>query len=158
MSAFMVSKEHIDAIMAVIGHGPSDKAPTYLEWKDRMEWANILPKFDTAQAINDLGDLLIRENLSSIHARYPDTIDNPDRTPGPIAQYWFTPYQFKAPPRVPTVVEAFKLLDCYEYQSCEHEEWPNSRACEVCRKLRAALIPALSGYDAAPWEWDTTTV
>ncbi len=103
--------------------------------------------------MNELGDMLVKENLSSIHSRYPDTLTDPAGTPGPIKQYWLQPYEFRTPKRKMSVVEALKALDCYEYQSCEHEEWEKSEARQFCDTLRHSLIGCLDGYNQAPWEW-----
>lgn len=153
MSAFMVSKSHIDALVHAAYFGPRDLRglPQSGRW--------CKPQFEGChnwgfERMNDVGDMLVMENLSSIHARYPDTLADPEGTPGPIAQYWQQLYEHETPPRKMGVVEALKALDCYEYQSCEHPEWDKSEAFEFCRSMRHSLIGCLPGYDAAPWEWD----
>jgi hypothetical protein len=156
MSAFMVSKEHIDAIIAVIAEGPALSETTVQEWKSSIQYAKILPT-NSENPLNDLGSLLVRENLSSIHYRYPDTVRNPENTPGPEERYWEKEYVYQRPARVPNVIEAFKINECYEYQACEHPGWKTSEAKKICDKLRAVLILALPGYNAAPWEWDEFT-
>ena len=45
-----------------------------------------------------------------------------------------------------------KALACYEYQACEHAEWPTSEAYQFCEALRRRAIPRAPGYDAAEWE------
>lgn len=155
MSAWMVDKVHIDLLVDVALRGPRDARG----WM-RPSWDGRTLSFDQADA---LGDALVRENLSSIHARYPDTETKPENTPGSIEQYWLTPYTF-APP-LPgdqryrmTVVEALKSVACYEYQSCEHHEWEGSQVAEFCDQLRGSLIAVLPGWDAAPWGWDAEAV
>lgn len=156
MSAFMVSKSHIDALVAIIDEGPAKSGITIQEWKNSIDYAKILPE-NSVNPLNDLGDMLVRENLSSIHCRYPDSARNPENTPGPVELYWAKEYVYQRPARVPNVVEAFKVIDCYDYQSCEHPAWETSEAKKICDKLRTMLIPALPGYDAAPWGWDEVT-
>jgi hypothetical protein len=153
MSAFMVSKSHIDALVHAAYFGPRGVRglPQSGHW--------CKPQFKGChnwgfEQMNDVGEMLIRENLSCIHARYPDTLTDPEGTPGPIAQYWLQPYEHETPTRKMGVVEALKALDCYEYQSCEHPEWDKSEAFEFCRSMRHSLIGCLPGYDDAPWEWD----
>jgi hypothetical protein len=153
MSAFMVSKPVIDALVCVVDEGPERLERTVQEWKDSIHYSGILPE-DFKTPLDDLGDMLVRENLSSIHYRYPDTISDPKNTPGPIEQYWAQSYIYQRPDRKPTAVEAYKLIDHYEYQACEHPEWETSSAKKVCTKLRELLISALPGYQAAPWGWD----
>jgi hypothetical protein len=149
MSAFMVSKNQIDAIIAVVACGPSHSEKDARRWEDSMKWADILPR--TEDPLGELGNVLIHENILSINARYPDTVGTPERLPGPCEPYWLVPYVFHSPARIPTVVEALKLIDCYEYQSCEHDGWKTSQAKRVCEKLRGNLITALPGYEAAKW-------
>lgn len=153
MSAFMVSKRHIDLLVRTAYWGPRDERDI------RPDHAWYRPPFKgfsnwQLEQCNDLGELLVKENLSSIHARYPDTIANPDATPGPIEQYWLEPYELGDwfGSRL-TPIEALKALDCYEYQSCEHPEWEQSEAHEFCQRFRHSLIGRLPGYDDAPWEW-----
>ena len=160
MSAFMVSKIHIDLLIRVALDGPRDNhkpggygqrrwyAPrlTYNEGELRYERANAA------------GEMLIKENLSSIHARYPDTIENPEGTPGPIDQYWLKEYVYERPARHLTAVEAFKAISCYEYQACEHPEWETSHAHRFCQEFRECLIGTLPGYEDAQWEYSEDTV
>jgi hypothetical protein len=153
MSAYMVSKIHIDALVHASYFGPRDMRGL----RQSGDWHK--PQFKGChnwgfEQMNDVGEMLVKENLSSIHACYPDTLSDPESTPGPIAQYWQRPYKHKTPTRKMGVVEALKALDCYEYQSCEHPEWEKSEAFEFCRAMRNSLIGCLPGYDAAPWEWD----
>jgi hypothetical protein len=149
MSVFMVSKEHIDAIIAVVAQGPAQSEQDRQQWEDSMKYG-ILP--DSSDPLGELGNTLIRENLASINARYPDTVNHPERVPGPCEPYWLVPYVFHSPKRIPTVVEAFKLIHSYQYQSCEHNGWETSQAKRTCEKLINLLIMALPGYKSAKWE------
>lgn len=154
MSAYMVSKQHINALVHAACFGPRDlqnvpfHARTWYRpsYKGFQQWG-----FDL---VNDIGEMLTKENLSSIHARYPDTETNPEATPGPVDLYWLQPYQYTPPSRPMNAIEALKALDCYEYQSCEHPEWERSEAKQLCDSMRHSLIGFLPGYEAAPWEWD----
>lgn len=148
MSAYIVSKKHITMMVETAMDGTKECAGP--NWK---LFALRLPPgvYDA----NSLGQCLIEENLKSIHARYPDTVTDPTNTPGPIKQYWHKPYKH---PNVVleklTAVVALKAIACYEYQSCEHDEWNTSEVKEFCDRLRHKLINALPGYDAAPWGID----
>ncbi len=156
MSAFMVSRHHIDLLIRVALEGPKDnhKPGGYGQrrwYAPRLSYSEGELKQERANAA---GALLIQENLNSIHARYPDTIENPKGTPGPIEQYWLTEYVYEWPERHLTAVEAFKAISCYEYQACEHEGWENSRARRFCIEFRECLIGTLPGYEQAEWEYD----
>jgi len=138
MSAYMVSRKHIDLLVAVAVAGPTgcrDWYPPSHKSKD------------------DIGEMLVKENLSSIHHRYPDTITNPDDTPGPCEQYWLHRYTFRRAIRL-TTIEALKAIDSYEYQACEHPEWETSEARKFCDALRRALVHVLPGWEQAPWGFD----
>lgn len=150
MSAFMVGKIHIDLLVDCAFKGPRDHRgpqgyPLYRPyWKGRLL---------TDISENDLGDAFIKENLSSIHYRYPDTFAKLENTPGPINNYWLQPYELTRPKHALTVVEAFKALNCYEYQACEHPEWEESDIAQFCKAFQGSLIKCLPGYHEAPWEW-----
>jgi len=158
MSAFMVSRAHIDAIVAVAVFGPSRCAAS--NW--RGPYFGNPSRRATYCIASEIGEMLVKENLSSIHHLYSDTATNPTTTPGPIEQYWLAPYVFPCaalkPRKLPDALQTLKLITCYEYQSCEHPEWHDSDARDFCESLRRALIRALPGYDAAPWEWNEQEV
>ncbi len=155
MSAFIVDKAHIDAIVAVALFGPSDSRSS--SWRGREPYMGQ-HKAEPGTA-NLVGQQLIDTNVLSIKARYPDCIDNPENTPGPCEQYWNDPYAFPvAEPHqytgLPTTAEALKIIACYEYQACEFPDWENSLSYHFCNSLRSRLvwcIPAVSEEDA--WEW-----
>ncbi len=153
MCAYMVSKVHIDLLMRVALEGPKDNhSPSGCRWSGpRVSYQENLVRRERADAA---GQMLVTTNLASIHARYPDTIDNPKGTPGPIDQYWLREYRYEAPRRHLTAVEAFKALACYEYQACEHDGWEASRANRFCNEFRECLIATLPGYSDASWSLD----
>jgi hypothetical protein len=152
----MVSKEHIDRLIATALHGPTDNATPsgygQHRWSAPRFGADHTELREGDGSASLLGDMLVRENLSSIHYRYPDTITSPDNTPGPIDQYWLTEYAFQVDAKPLTIAQAAKALACYKYQSCEHPGWPHSDAREFCNKLRDRLCGCLPGYDDAEWE------
>lgn len=141
MSAFMVSRRHIDALVTLLDlHKCSGLHP------------GQLPQDDPCLTLNDLmGRRLIGENRASINARYPDTIDHPDKEPG-SGDADPNEYLYKVPFPVPTLVQGLKLIASYEYQACEHEGWKESWACRSMSHLRATLVSKLPGYYDAPWE------
>ena len=50
-----------------------------------------------------------------------------------------------------SIAQVFKLLDCYEYQSCEDAGWPTSDAYSICQALRKAYCARVTGYTEAAW-------
>lgn len=163
MSAFIVDKSHIDALIAVGWLGPRERTISPGNGWHTLRWwsvANVrgLSPADLHLYRRELdhltedrtGAMLVAEVVASVRYRYPDSGDD---LPGPITHYWTEPYSYTQPRSVPTAVEALKLLSCYEYQACEHPEWETSEARQFCEALRHACIAVLPGYDAAPWEW-----
>ena len=125
MSAWLVSKKHIDVLVH----------------------ARSISKFwdvpENEMTDTELGKMLWRENMLSLEARYDDRIDD-DLLEG---------YSYSEPKQFP-IVNILKAIHCYEYQSCEHEGWKNSAAHNYCKLIHHALISYLPGYDDAPWGID----
>lgn len=133
MSAFVVTKQHIDAM--VTGGLPRPGETGWIRWSDPVDPArtHVLNR-DTADRA---GALLWQENRVSVNHRYHDG-DEIDVL-----------YAFQRHGQNPVVV--LKLIDCYEYQSCEHPGWKESQAKRLCDQLRKQVISKLPGYDEAPW-------
>jgi hypothetical protein len=97
-----------------------------------------------AQTINGedpsaLGQMLWEENHKSINARYTSRVEVCPR------------FTFKRPATSYGPLAVIKQIDCYEYQSCEHDGWKDSKARRFCRDLKSRLISNMPEYDAAPW-------
>jgi hypothetical protein len=162
MSAFMVSTDHIDAIVCVAINGPkggesrwegprwAEGDPRIVPWPEQI-WrevsvARTSNPFGSVGTItpDELGQMLCDENRRSLDYRYNE-INEP------------VEYSYRKPSRRPTIAEAFKLLDCFEYQACETPDFEDSEAYRFMQCLRGSLIGSLPGYNAAPWEWSATT-
>jgi len=92
-------------------------------------------------SFKETAQMLYKENCNSLAARYGD-----DYSPINI------PINY-----VPTVNNIFalaKLVDCYSYQSCEHDEWEKSKAYQMCESIKNNLLSNHPDYDAAPWGID----
>jgi hypothetical protein len=137
MSAFILDKDHIDYLVTAaidLGRGG-------LYWKGRMV---------TTDYANDFGAMLIAENINSIRYRYPDWDDLPDPSAYAYERFFIPGYSYKE--SVEHIAQVLKAISCYEYQTCEHPEWPESEAKRVCDRLRSAYIYRLPGYEEAEWE------
>lgn len=154
MSAFMVSRYHIDQMIAAgLGrvHDPERRARTDGLYSfangntHRLEWANA----------DEVGRMLWQENYASICARYPDCATGRG-LPGPagLTKEEINAYEWTTPKTRMTPVEILKAVDCYAYQSCEHDEWEQGAAYAFCEALRHAMISLLPGYHEAPWGID----
>jgi hypothetical protein len=122
MSAFIVSKDHIDTILSA--------------------YAKVLKaRHDTPPDLDHLGKTLWRENARSVAYRYEEAED----------KQWET-YKFKNQPNsILTPVEVYALVDCLEYQSCEHPGWEVSEAAKLCRRIKDTLIASLPEWKDAAW-------
>lgn len=133
MSAWIVSKAHIDAMVTYLRSVRPEEIPPYI--------IKLLPAATSERSSWDqLGQLLWKENHASINYRYGQR----ERTP----VYWFDQ-------RTESLINVFKLCCCYDYQSCEHDAWANSKARRICDwiTLHAAsnIAHSTPEYDNAPW-------
>lgn len=154
MSAFVVSDKHITELVKAALRAERSAMGVYhegarhdVDCTNAEEWANRLKA----------------ENHRSVHARYPDTIEDRENTPGVIGEAgepWAGDFgivhSILGTPLLPdshglSPVEALKAIDCYIYQSCEHDGWEASLAHSFCLTLQSRLIGMLPGYDDAPW-------
>jgi len=162
MSAFIVSKEHIKAMlraaMNTAHRGDSFRwlAPEVAAEGDYQQgepWgstavANATRRWRdlTCETINETGRMLLTENVRSVCHRYNEPMDSSD-LPGPIgfslADATFT-YPEIAMGKVLEPVAVLKAIACYEYQSCEHPGWEGSEEdkrhskCHTCTQIAAA--------------------
>lgn len=150
MSAWIVSKKHIDTLITVAQDGPSDRVGRH----PGDGW--IRPYYNGPQPYADadeIGKALWLENQRSVAYRYPNDKDGQWPGPAGLTLAEIEGYQHQRGQSV-TIVEAIKACDCYEYQSCEHPAWEQSAAKRFINQIRRACICALPGYDDAPWGID----
>jgi len=148
MSAFVVSKSHINAIIQA-GLNVQYKPFT---WYHKNEDGELEHYQLTSSNADEIGQMLLDECVHSVQYRYEgDTIAN---LPGPSNAEWLIPFEWKPFVKMPTPVETIKNIHCYAYQSCEHPEWEASNAKDFCDALEHSIVSQLPGYDEAPWEWD----
>jgi hypothetical protein len=121
MSAYLVPKEHIDAILA--SYARALKA-TRLEKPD----------------LDHIGRALWKENARSVAYRYKEASDT----------QW-EGYKHTALAVDMTPIQAYKLVDCLEYQSCEHPGWETSEANKLCRRIKDTLIASTAEWQSGQW-------
>ena len=144
MSAFVVSKAHIDSIVQAAKTCNAGYRRGSLTFRGQT--------VDTTTG-NALGRELWQENVASVLYLYPH--DTMDTMPGPRGMDHESILSYHCPvfaTKPFLAVAALKALDCYEYQSCEHPGWETSEAREFVERMRGCLIGMLPGYDDAPWE------
>lgn len=146
MSAFIVSENHIRYLVSAALHyrmhggaftwyslGTSERQPSRMGTLDPV--ADALG--DPAVGADALGSMLWHKNFASVNARYHEKEEAPTYKHG----------------RSVTVdpVQVLKAVQCYAYQSCEHDGWWDSSARAFCEALKNAAIHKLAGYDQAEW-------
>lgn len=143
MSAYLCSGKHIAALAA---------------WSimrvDKVRSSEI------RAAVIERAGLLAKENHASMQARYPEY---------PTGDHWYLKGGFaghlaacqeeagRFADEHLTPADIHNLCQCYCYQSCEHEGWPDSEA----RRHVHALDEAIGAFPACPvpaprcrWEYD----
>jgi hypothetical protein len=118
-----------------------------------------------------MGQQLVDECVKSVTHRYPNDNVDAGELPGPTDPYYLKPYVFEPVTRpgvftigaagltvaiepLVSLAELAKGVACYEYQSCEHDEWESSQAHAICESLTSHILHSLPGFDKAPWGWD----
>jgi hypothetical protein len=141
MSAYIVEKNHI---LYLVGAAISPAIAVFGKFG-----GHVLTVGDDESSA-ELGNLLWRENIKSISARYPHRSSG--SLPGSSEKNFVIeradfPTRFK----VFEPVQVIKAADAFEYHSSIHKEWKTSAAKEFISALRREARRALPGYEAAEW-------
>lgn len=138
MSVFIVSPEHINVLL--------DAALRYTDEIGMTVYTSDGQALIVDRTNRDaVGQMLLETNAASAGARH-------EEAPELYIYSYATPVRFDW-----EAVDVLKAISCYEYQACEAPGWDASAAKAFCEGLRRAVIPALPGYDNAPWEITTTS-
>lgn len=94
----------------------------------------------TSLNVDKVGAMLHEENVRSVNHRYSEA----------------TQPEFTYNPSVANVteIELIKLAHCLDYQSCEHDGWTTSGACELLRNIAEHASRRIPGYAEARWSLD----
>jgi hypothetical protein len=140
MSAFLVDRAHIAALIETGRQGPKGAGQGWNVHGLRWWWGNPTQTGQLDHLTEDaVGQMLWEENRQSLAYRYPTYL--PYRQP--------LEYGTHTGGRRLTCVETLKAISCLEYQSCEHPGWEASEAHAFCEAFRHAVISRLPGYDGA---------
>lgn len=128
MSAFVVSKDHIDAILT-------------FAVKERMSVVLVKNRNFVAIAdhLNLVGEVLWKENHKSVNHRYG--------TKSRMPTYTFEKYT----KRDISLAVFVNIINCLSYQSCEHEGWENSLAHKILISLIDQGARLMPGCADGPW-------
>jgi len=137
MSAWLVSKQHIDVMVT----------------------ASIALGITAKDDANETGEMLWQENCFSLMARYGDRYEMDGGTLPNPGEYVVAGFE---PAATENLVFVAKQVNCYAYQSCEHQGWPGSKSVGIVDKMLNAIalklgtrdISSLPAYDIEPWGVD----
>jgi hypothetical protein len=131
MSAFLLSNKHIATL--INSARPKFEADSFsYRYKEEVFYSNG----DRGR----LGQVLMEQNYRSINTRYNEKTAAPK-----FADDWNTSAD-------PVVI--LKACDCYDYQSCETDDYEQTEAYVIVQAIRHRNISRLPGYDKAPWGID----
>lgn len=134
MSAYIVENEHINAIVTYA----LDKQLSF--WNPRAKTRTTVTRHNA----EEIGRILMDENVRSVGYRYDGEIDDDEKNAG-------ASYSFKRFPTMLTAVEIIKACHCLSYQSCETDDWESTLARRILDAVEGHATHELPGYDAAPW-------
>jgi hypothetical protein len=134
MSAWIVSKKHIDVLVAgAIECGGFDHRGKFIVVSE--------------ENASEIGKMLWRENHKSINYRYGER----SRTP---AYKYATPFDCMVGMTNGRIVDPAllaKQVACYNYQTCEHPGWTGSQAHSLIMMIAYHVMHYVEGYGEAPW-------
>lgn len=130
MSAWLVTKAHIDGIV------------------QSLVTEGIVP-MDQATAT---GIMLWTENWKSLKARYGETVPEEAVLDNGKPYVWTG---IEAPLDPQRVVRA---IACYDYQSCEHNAWPESESYRLVNQLYKILFEKHSIESTGEGKWGMDTL
>lgn len=151
MSAFLVSKSHINAMLHFLRATDAEKfnelriyrdpkpSHSFGLWYDDATWAKA------AAALYD-------ENLRSVRHCYSHNVDALTEWAGNVFTLDDLSMPRGATPINPVV--ALKLCDCFDYQANETDDYRQTVAFALVEMIRGTATATLPGYTDAPWGMD----
>lgn len=135
MSAWLCSHQHIAALVG-----------SFMAMKDQ---------YTTVEDPRALARTLYLENVRSVDHRYRHDAQYTSEIVAHYASHPVTKRMIEAWQAKPlTPGEFFKALACYEYQSCECEDWRTTEAFKLCDQMRGQVCARVPGYEQCPWGID----
>lgn len=134
MSALILDDDHIDFLVSAV-----------------VEYSVRRGDDVAARTWTELGRLMLRENYRSVDYRYKDS-GSPGWPDGELGLWESYRYRSVEPAQLDPV-QTIKVVQCYQYQSCEHPGWGDSEAKRVTDRLLDRAIERLSGMNEAAWVW-----
>ena len=125
-------------------------------------WYAVSPhpdgEWDHVALASAYADILYQENVRSVRSRYPN--DKWDELPGPHIKPLHCvvyPADLLSQQKLPkfSIVQLLKFANCLEYQSCESDDYKQTKAYKLLVAIREELVRDLPGYEEAHWEYDS---
>lgn len=129
MSAYIVSTDTIDLIVTAIGALQGEAKSSHL-------------------GLQEIGQILLDENVRSVNFRYDERTKN--------EPYTFLPVDLAMIPDWRVV--AYKALRCWQYQACETDDFKSTTAYSIAEAAMGLLgvTDKHQAYEDAPWGWVRT--
>ena len=141
MSAYICDNRHITyMVQAAISLRLSECDGGSISWYADAERHEIRCTASTQERIT-VGNMLLEANAKSVSERY--SVDQYTQS--------LTAKDFSERFTSIDPVQVLKAISCYEYQSCEAEDWAKSEAKSFCDRLKDKAINGLIGYSDANW-------
>jgi len=134
MSAFIVSDFHIAYILSSFD-GHNGRSTIYGSDNKNVSF-NLL----TPEGFEEAANILLAQNYRSVSSLLKMSRFVP------LTKWNRIPLSKTEP------IQALKACGCYDYQSCETQDYWQTLACEIIQAIRLTNIHRLAGYDKAEWE------
>ncbi|MCP4215983.1 MAG: hypothetical protein GY765_15120 [bacterium] len=99
--------------------------------------------FSTEIDMDEMANILLKENIQAYQDRYPDNMENIDAN-----------IKYSRQSQITSIPALLKALSCYEYQTDESKGWKTSRAKAIIDAIRTFHIPFIAGYEEAEYHID----
>ncbi len=125
MSAFILSNRHISYLVSYASQND-------IRFLDGDRW-------DTVRMNEDkVFSMMLKANVESVNARYNETTE-------PVGAYRMFWGKHEA-------IQVLKAAICFNYQSCEKDDYKGSVVERLINTIKATAISQLPGYDEAMWD------
>lgn len=157
MSAYVHENDHIDLIVSLAMRvNTTISAPTPAN--PLIHSIGLTTSTSETITPDDLGRVLLAQNVASVRDRYSDIDDTPEGVEydEQVASYTHTPVTINDETfgGIAWAVAGLKAISSYEYQSCEDDGWKTSQAHQWTQTTADRLMHFLPGYqEADTWAW-----
>lgn len=131
MSAFICSEKHVNTI---VSYAAENDISVYIKAASGQRYWHSVKKDPIL-----IAKILKQANVDSVNHRYNES-DKPSR-----AKYKPEATAFISP------IQIVKLCNCFDYQSCEVDDYDDSDAARIINSIRSNAITNIPGYNDAAW-------